>query len=347
MNIEIDGAQGEGGGQILRTALALSILTGKTFNLNRIRANRKKPGLLRQHLTCVQAAAEISSAHVEGAELGSATLRFEPEQACSGDFHWQIGTAGSTSLVLQTVLFPLLHCGGETQIRIEGGTHNSMSPPFEFLDLSLKPHLEAMGYGVSLSKVRSGFFPAGGGIILADLKGEPRMEQACLNLRNGTLLGIDTFAWSANIPMRIGKAEVDFVGAELGIALDHRHAVMVNSPGPGNAVSVVVEMADGKLVFTSFGEPRLSLESVAANVVTQVKRFLGSGARVDEHLQDQLLLPMSLGSGGRFTTTEPSLHTRTNMDVIKQFLNVEFECSERGPDLWEIAVKVNGERSMK
>jgi len=347
MSIEIDGAQGEGGGQILRTALALSVLTGKTFSLNRIRANRGKPGLLRQHLTCVQAAAEISSAHVEGAELGSATLRFEPEQACSGDFHWQIGTAGSTSLVFQTVLYPLLHCGGETQIRIEGGTHNSMSPPFEFLDLSLKPHLEAMGYGLSLSKLRSGFFPAGGGIILADLVGKTRAKKATLNLSSRTLLGMEAYAWSANIPVRIGKAEVDIVGAELGIAPDRRHAVMVNSLGPGNAVSVVVDMADGKLVFTSFGEPRLALERVAANCVTQVRRFIESGARVDEHLQDQLLLPMSLGSGGRFTTTEPSLHTRTNMDIIKRFLDVEFECEEHGSDLWEITVKVNTERSMK
>ncbi len=337
--IQIDGSEGEGGGQILRTALSLSLLTGTPFRLERIRAKRSRPGLLKQHLACVKAAAAIGGARVEGAELGSSTLSFVPGQTRAGSYDWAIGSAGSTSLVLQTVLFPLLRRDGESRVAISGGTHNSMSPPFEFLDRCYKPALEELGYSVSLELKRHGFFPAGGGEIVARLAGTDLGTGAEFRKTVRTVVGMEAWAWSSGIPERIGKAEVELVGDRLGIPAERRHALMVDSVGPGNVVAAVVELEDGAVVFTAFGEPGRPLERVASDCVAQAKRYLESGARVDEHLQDQLLIPLSLGPGGRFTTMKPSLHAETNMDTIRRFINANFVRERRGEDLWEIVVE--------
>ncbi|HEY0883453.1 MAG TPA: RNA 3'-terminal phosphate cyclase, partial [Archangium sp.] len=159
----IDGSAGEGGGQVLRTALGLSLVTGKAFRIVRIRGGREKPGLLRQHLTCVQAAARLGDAETSGAELGSQELVFQPRRLRAGDFTFAIGTAGSTTLVLQAVLPALLRAPGPVSLAIEGGTHNGLAPPFEFLARSLVPLLTRLGAKLDVSLVRPGFEPAGGG----------------------------------------------------------------------------------------------------------------------------------------------------------------------------------------
>jgi len=178
--IVIDGAQGEGGGQVLRTALALSLRTGQPFRIENIRAKRAKPGLLRQHLTSVQAACAISGADAEGAALGSMALTFTPGRVRGGDYAFSIGTAGSTTLVLQTVLLPLLLCGEASTVTIEGGTHNPAAPPFEFLKLAFLPLLRRMGGHVELELLRPGFFPRGGGCIRATI--EPTSHLGRLDL---------------------------------------------------------------------------------------------------------------------------------------------------------------------
>lgn len=338
--VRINGSQGEGGGQILRTALALSALTGRSFAIDQIRAKRERPGLQRQHLTAVQAIAAVCDATIEGAELGSTSLSFCPGPIKTGNYCWPIGSAGSTSLVLQTVLFPLLLAEGESRVSISGGTHNSQAPTFEFLSESLQPLLAHMGYTVDFKLIKSGYYPAGGGEIQVTIQGNAMSRCEPFELLTPGVQGKEVYAWSANIPDRIGKAEVELVGEGLDIPVDQRHAWMVQSNGPGNAVSAMVKTGLGKRVFTSFGERRLSLEKVAAHCVDQTKRWLKSGSAVDEHLQDQLLLPLSLGKGGRFTSVTPTEHTRTNMAVIRQFLPVDFSCTELGPDRWEIAVQV-------
>src|SRR4051812_15499079 len=168
--IEIDGSEGEGGGQILRSALSLSICTGQPFRIVKVRANRDKPGLMRQHLTAVKAAAEICAGDVDGAELGSRALTFRPGKLAAGDYSFAIGTAGSCTLVLQTVLPPLLAAAGESRVRITGGTHNPAAPPFDFLLRSFLPQVVRMGADVSLELVTPGFFPRGGGEIRAHIR---------------------------------------------------------------------------------------------------------------------------------------------------------------------------------
>ena len=159
----IDGSQGEGGGQILRTALGLSLVTGTAFRIEKIRAGRAKPGLLRQHLTAVNAATVIGDALVDGAELGSPALVFRPRSVRPGAYRFAVGTAGSASLVLQTVLPPLLTAGASSILTLEGGTHNPWAPPFDFLARAFLPLLERMGAPVRAAIQRYGFYPAGGG----------------------------------------------------------------------------------------------------------------------------------------------------------------------------------------
>src|SRR2546428_9297761 len=159
--ITIDGSFGEGGGQILRTALSLSLATGTPFRIENIRAGRKKAGLLRQHLTAVLAAAEIGAAEIEGATLGSTMLTFTPKSVRAGEYRFAVGTAGSGTLVFQTILPALLRASAATRVTIEGGTHNSAAPPFDFLDRTFLPLIRKMGATVSLKLERYGFYPAG------------------------------------------------------------------------------------------------------------------------------------------------------------------------------------------
>ncbi len=336
--IDIDGSRGEGGGQVLRSALALSVITGKAFCLNRIRAKRERPGLLRQHLACVRAAESISDARVEGAELGSSRLLFTPGKARSGQYEWAIGSAGSSSLVFQAALFPLLLCEGSSEVVISGGTHNAMSPPFEFLEACWRPMTEVLGYSFALRLERYGFYPAGGGSIRASILGAPSRRTARLVMTEREVVGMEAWAWSSGIPERIGNAEVELLGDRLGIPNEKRYARTVDSIGPGNAVAVMIELRDGKVMFTSFGEPRLPLENVVDACASQAERYLRSGARIDEHLQDQLLIPMSLGGGGIFTTSGISLHSATNMEIIRLFLHTAFFCDQLAEDLWLIEV---------
>lgn len=338
--IDIDGSQGEGGGQILRTALALSAITQQALTITGIRAKRERPGLLRQHLTGLRAMAELCSANCQGGELGSQQVQFFPGPIRAGKYRWAIGTAGSTSLVLQTVLFPLLMAPGASSLCIEGGTHNGQAPSYEFLQHSFAPVLSRLGYRVELGLDRYGFYPAGGGCLKASLEKLPGdVPSQPLVLDSVQVLGLRAFAWSANIPERIGRAEVALVGEALGIPGEHCCACMVPSAGPGNVVAVVAETDCGARVFTSFGEPRLALEKVSADCVAQVRRWLASGSAVDEHLQDQLLIPLALGMGGRFTTTAPTAHSLSNMAVIQRFLPVVFDCRELAKDRWLIEVR--------
>jgi hypothetical protein len=187
--IELDGAAGEGGGQILRSALALSMITGQPFRITRIRANRAKPGLMRQHLVAVQAAVQVSNASVTGAELGSSELSFTPGRITGGDYHFAIGSAGSCTLVLQTVVLALLYAQQPSTIRITGGTHNSMAPPVQFLQRTYLPLLARMGAQVDIELVRYGFYPAGGGEVIASVRPCKRLEPLVLMERGSPVAG--------------------------------------------------------------------------------------------------------------------------------------------------------------
>jgi RNA 3'-terminal phosphate cyclase (ATP) len=337
--IEIDGSQGEGGGQILRTALSLSICTGQPFRMHSIRARRSRPGLMRQHLTAVNAAARISHAEVDGADIGSKVLVFHPHGVAPGDYDFAVGTAGSTTLVAQTVM-PALLVGERTcNLRLEGGTHNPHAPPFEFLQKAFVPLLVRMGVQIDASLERYGFFPAGGGEIR--LRIAPCRKLAALHLdRRGPLRHSYADAVVANLPADIARRELAVVKAHLGLRdNDLRILDSSNAHGHGNVVLIVQEYEHVTEVFTGFGERGVRAEVVAERAAKEAGAFGRGEAAVGAHLADQLLLPMALAGAGSFTTLEPSSHARTNMDVIARFLPVRFHVEARNAASWRIEVE--------
>ncbi len=340
--LEIDGSQGEGGGQILRTSLALSAVKGIPFRLRDIRGKRKKPGLLRQHLTCVRAAKEICEAEVEGDTLNSRELLFIPGKTKPGEYHWNVGSAGSAGLVLQTILYPLLFADGKSTVCIEGGTHNDMAPPFDFLDQSFRPIINDLGFDFGIFINRYGFYPAGGGVIRAEIDGSGSrnpVDTKRVSWEKEKISVMEVHAYSSGINERINLAELELTGSALGIPEEKWFSRMVDSPGPGNALSVKAGYPSGKnFWFTSFGKTGLPLEKVSEHCIGQVRRWMNSGACIEEHLQDQILVPLALGNGGGFTTVEPSVHTKTNMEIISMFLKTEFETRRLGEKCWEIGV---------
>lgn len=319
--ITIDGSHGEGGGQVLRTSLALSLLTAKAFRIENIRARRKTPGLLRQHLTAVNAAATIGEAAVEGAHVGSSALTFVPKATRSGEYSFAIGTAGSTMLVLQTILLPLALAEGTSLVELEGGTHNPTAPPFDFIDRAFLPLLRRMGADVQLELLRPGFYPAGGGRIRVRIEGSRRLSRLDLDER-GEIVTRCARAVVANLPWTIAEREVKVAAEELGWPEDCLQAhTLTGSAGPGNLISIIVGSEHVTDVFTAFGERGVRAEAVAHAAVVQARRYINSGAAVGEHLADQLLLPLAVADGGSFTTTPLSGHALTNIETIRHFVD--------------------------
>lgn len=323
--LELDGSEGEGGGQILRTALGLSIVTGTPFRIDNIRARRERPGLQRQHLTAVLAAAEIGRADVRGAAIGSSVLTFKPSAVASTGSHtFSVGTAGSATLVLQTVLPALLGAAGLTTITFEGGTHNPMAPPFDFLERAFLPLLGRMGARVTATLERRGFYPIGGGRIRVLIEPCPKLSRLDL-LERGAVRRRSARAIVSQLPVSIAQRELKVLGTELSIDRDHLRIVEEPRPqGPGNAVIVEVESEQVTEVFSAIGEKRVSAETVAARAAEEARRYLDAGVPVGEHLADQLLIPMALAGGGAFVTTPLSSHATTNIGVIERFLRCRF-----------------------
>lgn len=324
--VELDGSQGEGGGQILRTALSLSMITGRPFRIERIRARRSRPGLLRQHLTAVQAAAEICGAEVSGAQMGSLGLSFKPGRITGGDYRFAIGTAGSCTLVLQTILPALWFADGASSVLIAGGTHNPAAPPADFLIRCWLPLLRGMGVDMEIDLLRHGFYPAGGGEIRVGVRPVADWQGLDLEAR-GALREARATAVVAGLSADIARRELERVAAQLG-GLEREMRVLPAAQGPGNVV--LVEMAYERVteVFTGFGEKGVPAESVADGVARAARRFNQSEAAVGEYLADQLLLPMALAGGGSFTTSKLSSHLKTNVEVIERFLAVRFQIDE-------------------
>jgi RNA 3'-terminal phosphate cyclase (ATP) len=334
----IDGSFGEGGGQILRSSLALSLITGKPLQIEKIRAGRKNPGLLRQHLTAVQAATEVGQAEVSGANIGSQQLTFVPQALRAGQFRFAVGTAGSVTLVLQTVLPALLLADAESTLTLEGGTHNPFAPPFDYLERVFLPILKRMGAKVSVQLQRYGFYPAGGGRFSVQISPCAQLKPLKL-LERGKLLSQRARALVANLPRQIGEREAQTVRRKMEwqesqVSVEET----TNSNGPGNLVLIEIEYEKVTEIFTAFGEKNTRAEVVAERAAKEAKAYLQSDAAVGEHLADQLLLPMALGSGGSFTTVKPSLHTLTNIEVIKKFLEVEIQVVDLNEKVWKIEV---------
>ncbi len=317
--ITIDGSQGEGGGQILRSALALSMLTGKGFCIEKIRAGRAKPGLMRQHLTCVLAAARICGGSVEGAAIGSRELTFAPGPVCAGDYHFPIGTAGSTTMVLQAILPALLAADSPSTIVVEGGTHNGMAPPFEFFERVLVPLINRTGARVTARLERPGFYPAGGGKIVVEVS-PTRTPRELVLLERGDEVARGVKVLVSKIPRHVGEREVRRASARLGVSPESGIIEEATSPvGPGNVVLVELSFAEVTEVVSSLGEVGKSAERVADEATEEARAYLAHGAPVGEHLADQLMVPLAALGGGRYRTTTLTPHSTTNMETIVAF----------------------------
>ena len=338
--IEIDGSHGEGGGQIVRSALGLAIATRRGFRIRDIRGRRAKGGLLRQHLTAAHAAREICGGSLVGAQLGSRELIFSPGPAVPGEYRFAIGSAGSTLLVVQALLPALVTTPGAWRLELEGGTHNPTSPSFEFFTRALAPLLRRMGVGVTATLRRHGFYPAGGGRLVVELEGVARPGPLALPER-GAITGRTILATVANLPRSIGERELATIRERLrwpDAADADGRIEEVPSPGPGNAVSIIVDGEHVTEVFTAFGAKAVPAERVATDAAREAAAYLDAGVPVGPHLADQLLVPMALGGGGTFDTSEPTLHATTQIDLVRWFLGTEIELARIDERRWRFTI---------
>lgn len=336
--ITIDGSFGEGGGQILRTALALSLVTGHPFCIENIRAKRKKPGLLRQHLTAVNAAVEVGAAQAEGNAIGSLKLTFAPTEVKAGAYHYAIGTAGSATLVLQTILPALLTADGTSELVLEGGTHNPYAPPFDFLAKAFLPLVNRMGPKVTARLERPGFYPAGGGKFTITIEPVKMLTRIDL-MERGETLKREAVGVVSQLPRKIAETELAVLRAKLSWGPTCFRVEEVPNPrGPGNIVMVTIESRQVTEVFTGFGERGVTADRVALATIEQVHEYLSTAAPVGRHLADQLMIPMALAGGGKFRTLPPTRHTTTNIEILKKFLPVEASMTKADRATWDIEI---------
>ena len=334
--LTLDGSTGEGGGQILRTGLALSMVTGRPLHITRIRAGRPKPGLMRQHLACVQAAVAVCGGQAEGAELGSQTLVFTPSAVRAGDYRFQIATAGSCLLVLQTVLPALMLADGPSKVELSGGTHNPMAPPFDFLERAFAPLVRRLGVGVDLQLQRRGFYPAGGGELVAHITPASATTQPLAPvdlLERGPLHNAWGEALVPGLARNIATRELEALGQRMGWTFESgqlRQPPTRQNEGPGNALIATLEHAQVTEVFCQLGERHLSAEQVAKRLVDEVRAYQRSTGALGPHLADQWMLPLALavwrsGRAARYTCTEVTQHTATNAQTIALGLPVRVQ----------------------
>jgi len=336
--IVLDGSQGEGGGQILRSALALSMAAGKPFRIHRIRAGRKKPGLMRQHLTCVKAAARVCSAQVTGAEIGSPALEFRPGPMLPGRYEFSVGSAGSSILVLQTLLPAVLTTGSPFGFALEGGTHNPAAPPLDFLERVYLAALKGMGLESSIAVARRGFFPAGGGKWSVAV--QPPAALAPLRLpERGRFLGQKAkMLWNKIPPGDPERARAYLAARHGWDPADIETEEAVDSPGPANVVFAELRHEHITEIITALNPFGASPEAVCDGLMADVRMYLDNGAPVGRRLADQLLLPMALGAGGMFRTLPLSSHSRTNIGTIGAFLERRIEVRSLENGMTEISI---------
>jgi RNA 3'-terminal phosphate cyclase (ATP) len=332
--LTIDGSHGEGGGQVLRSSLTLSLVTGRPFVIDNIRARRKSPGLMRQHLTAVIAAAEVGQARVEGATIGSSRLGFYPERIKPGDYTFSVGTAGSTTLVLQTVLPALLVAESPSQLTLEGGTHNPMAPPFDFLAKTYLPLVNRLGPTVEAQLVRPGFYPAGGGQMTVHV--EPGQLGPLELLQRGEITARRVRAIVANLPEQIAERECQAIAQKAGWAPTCFTVEEVsNSRGPGNLVMIELESEHLTEVFTGFGQRGVRAEQVALDALQSAREYLAADVPVGPYLADQLMLPLGIGvyqgtGGGTFRTMPLSRHATTHVEILRQFMDLNITVEQSG-----------------
>lgn len=353
--IKIDGSYGEGGGQILRTSLSLSVATGQPFEIFDIRKRRKNPGLQPQHLTSVRAAKEISSASVAGDVLGSTTLEFRPEHIKPGAYHFNVaeqrGSAGSSSLVLQAILLPLFFGTEESHVTIEGGTHVAWSPPFHYMDQVLRPLLSPLGFSFSLRIERWGWYPKGGGTIQATILPHRENEKPLEWTDRGSLKGIQGISVVSNLPLSIAERQKEKARKMLssrGLKAD-MSLLEAPSPGTGTFFFLKALFENGVAGFSSLGKRGKRAEEVSAEAVNGLLLFLDSKAALDQYSADQMIPYLAcLGGKHSFSTSCITQHLLTNIWVTRKFfpeLHFSMEGKVGSPGKISLFEYQNDERS--
>lgn len=318
--IIIDGSEGEGGGQVVRNACTLSLVTGQPFRVTNVRGGREKPGLMRQHVTAIEAACKIGDAECEGLTVGSSEVAFTPGRVRAGEYHFAVGTAGSTGLVLQTVLMPLCLAEGPSRLVLEGGTHNMLAPPFDFIVKSFLPIVRRMGPMVEARLVRHGFYPRGGGRIEIEITPAPLRPIDCVE--RGALVSRSATAIFAAIPFDVAERELKTASKLLPAWPAEAFAVreLPVDQGPGTILLIEAEFEHVTEIVSGFGKLGVSAERLASTAAHRMAGYLESDAFAGPYLADQLLLPIALAGGGAFTTVKPSQHSRTAADIIERLL---------------------------
>jgi RNA 3'-terminal phosphate cyclase (ATP) len=337
--ITIDGSAGEGGGQVLRSSLGLSLATGKPFRITRVRAGRKKPGLARQHLTAVRAAATVGKAKVMGDEIGSTDLTFVPGQVTGGNYNFAVGTAGSATLVMQTILPALLTADGPSRLELAGGTHNRNAPPYEFIEQVFLPVINRMGPSVTAELHRPGFEPAGGGKFTVNVKPSARLEPLEL-VERGEMVEYEMRAVVAHLDEKIGENEIKSARKRLLWGdVPGRVDRADDAVCAGNIILLKAAFENITEVTAGFGRFGIAARKVGDEAAREMKHFLSSDAAVGRRLADQIMLPLALARGGRFTTQPLSGHAQTQIETIGHFLPVSIEIEEKDRHLHEVIIK--------
>lgn len=329
--VVIDGSHGEGGGQILRTALTLAVITGRAVRVERIRAGRKQPGLRPQHVTAVRAAAAVCSGKLDGDELGSQAVTLRPggpplvgEHAFDVASASEGGSAGSIGLVVQTVLLPLALTAGRSKLIVHGGTHVAWAPSASYIEHVFLPTLGRMGVETDLDVLQWGFYPVGGGSVRVEVCGQERSLAPIVLTERGALERLWGIAAVTNLPSHIpqrmaNRARNVLAEAGLNAQVEPRR---LRGEGPGAGIFLFAEYEHAVSGFTSYGRKGLPAERVAEAACEDLLMHHQAGYPVDRHLADQLVVPMALADGeSRIRISEITQHLLTNMWVVDQFLD--------------------------
>jgi RNA 3'-terminal phosphate cyclase (ATP) len=355
--IVLDGSAGEGGGQILRAALALAAVTGKGFTVARLRRDRIKPGLRPQHREAARAVARLCDAEVRGDEVGSTRIEFHPRRAvAAGEFAFDVGTAGSTPLLLQTLCWPLALAGGPSSVVLRGATHQDHAPSFHYLALVWAPAVARLGFRFDLSLQSAGFHPEGGGQFSARV--EPAHPMPPLDLRHrGTLQEVEVLSMVGGLGYDVADrqaARALRLLREGGIAAEAERVPVAARGSKGGHVLVVATFERTRAGQGAVGTRERSPEATADEAVGAFRAYLGGGGAVDRHLGDQLLLPAALAAAGRpappagivpatrFTVSAVTQHLLTTAEVIRRFLDVEIAVLGREGEEAEVRVQPPG-----
>lgn len=325
--IEINGSEGEGGGQIVRSSLALAAVTGQDLKLTQIRGGRKKPGLLRQHLAGVRAITQIAGAETTGDELGSSELVFRPGELSGGDYRFEVGSAGSAVLVAQTILPALMFADKPSIVTIGGGTHASWAPPFDFFQRCYLPQLARMNAQVGATIESHGFYPAGGGRLVMNVSPSRSLCGLSIQERSGTM-SPKVIALVSQIPASVGQRECDVIARKTGWRSSACEVIEVQEAGgPGNVVMIELGFDNVTELMIGFGKIGLKAEQVARSVLREARSHLANNAPVGPRLADQLMLPMGIaasqGHASQFRTGPLTLHSRTHVELLQRFLEIE------------------------